>query len=223
MLFKSAELEAIRSGKVSLAFRRWRRPTVKAGGTLKTPIGLLSIDRVSIVDISQISSVDAARTGHDWASLLSDLNSREGDFYRIEFHLAGPDPRIALREDANLSDEDIEEIKMKLLRLDSASKAGAWTLEILCAIHVRPRLAAVHLAEQTGYEKDWLKTNIRKLKNLGLTISHQPGYELSPRGVIVTEHLKQEAEQGAAPNGYPRHASCLSLRSGTSRAAGSRG
>ena len=37
------------------------------------------------------------------------------------------------------------------------------------------------------------------------------------------ELLKKTAEQGAAPNGHPRHASCLSLRSGTSRATGGRG
>jgi len=30
-------------------------------------------------------------------------------------------------------------------------------------------------------------------------------------------------EQGGAPNAHPRHASCLSLRSGTSRATGERG
>jgi hypothetical protein len=37
-------------------------------------------------------------------------------------------------------------------------------------------------AKKTGFEKAWLKINIRKLKNLGLTISHNPGYTLSPRG-----------------------------------------
>jgi hypothetical protein len=89
MLFNSAELEAIRSGKVSLAFRRWRRPTVKAGGTLMTPVGLLSIDRLTIVEASHISGADAAKSGHDLASLLSDLNSREGDCYRIDFHFIG--------------------------------------------------------------------------------------------------------------------------------------
>jgi hypothetical protein len=184
MLFKGAELEAIRSGKVSLAFRRWRRPTVKAGGTLMTPIGLLSIDRVTIVDASDISSIDAASSGYDLDSLLSDLNSREGNCYRIDFQFIGPDPRVALRENANLSDEEIGNTKKKLLRLDSASKAGAWTLEVLCAIQAKPRLAAAQLAEQTGFEKDWLKSNIRKLKNLGLTISHQPGYVAEPTFLV---------------------------------------
>ena len=38
MLLKRAALEAIREGRVSLVFRKWRRPTVKAGGSLKTAI-----------------------------------------------------------------------------------------------------------------------------------------------------------------------------------------
>lgn len=208
MLFKNTELGAIQSGDVSLAFRRWRRPTVKEGGTLKTPIGLLSIDRVRVVDVSQISNADAVKAGYDRASLLSSLEDREdGLIYRIDFHFSGPDPRIALREDDNLSDGDIEEISKKLRRLEAASKIGFWTLGILRTIQAYPRLAAVHLSEQTGYDKEWLKTHIRKLKNLGLTISHQPGYELSPRGILVTEHLKRQADQSDAPNGHPRHAS----------------
>lgn len=40
------------------------------------------------------------------------------------------------------------------------------------------------LAAITGFEKIWLKLNIRKLKNLGLTISHEIGYELSPLGKL---------------------------------------
>jgi hypothetical protein len=35
--------------------------------------------------------------------------------------------------------------------------------------------------------------------------------------------LEKKAEQGGAPNAHPRHASCLSLRFGTSRATGERG
>ena len=34
MLLKHVTLEGIRDGRITLAFRRWKRPTVKAGGTL---------------------------------------------------------------------------------------------------------------------------------------------------------------------------------------------
>ena len=72
----------------------------------------------------------------------------------------------------------------------AASRVGPWTLRVLKAIERHPNLAAIRLAEMLGYEKAWLKLNIRKLKNLGLTISHQPGYELSPRGSAVARAMR---------------------------------
>ncbi len=47
-----------------MAFRRWRRPTVRAGGTLHTPMGLLAIDAVDRVDPGAIGDADARRAGH---------------------------------------------------------------------------------------------------------------------------------------------------------------
>ena len=53
-----------------------------------------------------------------------------------------------------------------------------------------PRTRAADLASGIGRDKDWLKPNVRKLKNLGLTISLDVGYELSPRGRTLLEHLE---------------------------------
>ena len=50
------------------------------------------------------------------------------------------------------------------------------------AIKENPELKAMDLSIKLDREKDWLKINVRKLKNLGLTISHEQGYTLSPRG-----------------------------------------
>ena len=44
MLIRREFLEKIASGNVDLAFRRWRRPTVKSGGRLRTAIGMLAIE-----------------------------------------------------------------------------------------------------------------------------------------------------------------------------------
>jgi hypothetical protein len=41
VLFNSAHLEGIAAGKISVAFRRWTKPTVKAGGRLRTAVGVL--------------------------------------------------------------------------------------------------------------------------------------------------------------------------------------
>jgi hypothetical protein len=125
--------------------------------------------------------------------LLSRLDSREGDIYRIEIRFAGADPRIELRENDRLNKSDFHEVQSKLARMDSTSRMGDWTRTVLRAIDQHPYVAAAELVGHTGFEKKWLKQNIRKLKNLGLTISHERGYELSPRGRAVLNHMKNDA------------------------------
>ncbi len=53
---------------------------------------------------------------------------------------------------------------------------------MLLAIRDHPDTRSAQLAQLTGFEKEWLKTNVRKLKNLGLTESLEVGYQIAPRG-----------------------------------------
>ena len=62
MLFKMSTLGEIFEGKIDLAFRRWLRPTVKTGGTLNTPRGVLRI--VSVEAVPDVSDEEARRAGH---------------------------------------------------------------------------------------------------------------------------------------------------------------
>jgi hypothetical protein len=48
MLIRRAVLDRIAAGEITLAFRRWRRPTVRPGGQLHTAAGLLAIDSVDL-------------------------------------------------------------------------------------------------------------------------------------------------------------------------------
>jgi len=192
MLIRRPILERIKSGEITLAFRRWHKPTVKRGGTLKTAVGLLAFDAVDVVDPDDITDEDARCAGFvDRTTLVAALGDRDGDVYRIEVAYAGADPRIALRENDRLSEKEVAAIVAKLGRLDKASKLGPWTRRVLEIIDASPHVAAVTLAGQLGYERAWLKPNIRKLKAMGLTISHRPGYELSPRGIAVLAHLRR--------------------------------
>ena len=52
----------------------------------------------------------------------------------------------------------------------------------------RPGVRAGDVAEDVGLEKVRFKTNVRKLKGLGLTESLEAGYRMSPRGraLLVT-------------------------------------
>lgn len=102
--------------------------------------------------------------------------------YRVELVWAREDPRIALRADADLAEDDVTRIDARLERLDRASSHGAWTMTRLELIGRRPQVRAPDLAAELGRERDPFKVDVRKLKALGLTISHPVGHEISPRG-----------------------------------------
>src|ERR1044072_6315301 len=84
MLIRANVLESIRAGEATLAFRRWRRPTVKAGGTLRTVVGVLAVDSVERVPLSRITVNDARQAGYrSLAELTAFLRGRDGDVYRV--------------------------------------------------------------------------------------------------------------------------------------------
>ncbi|MGE7775474.1 hypothetical protein ACQKLP_12165 [Chitinophaga sp. NPDC101104] len=192
MLFREKILEPIRQGKVKLAYRRWKRPTVKAGGTLLTAIGLLHIDAVDEVPLKDITDATARESGYATRqALLTELDKREGTLFRIRFHYGGDDPRIALRESGDLDAGEMEKLLKKLEGLDQRSPYGHWTKRALGIIRQRPAERAGNLAEALQIDKDWLKVSIRKLKNMGLTESLEVGYRLSPRGETVLDAWKR--------------------------------
>lgn len=195
MLFKRLFLDGIVSGEITAAFRRWTRPTVRAGGTLKTAVGVLAIDSVEQVPPGAITEAEAWRAGYPSRdALMAELDAREqGEIYRIELRYAGPDPRIALRARAELSGEELAALRKKLDRLDGASPVGPWTLAVLRLIGRNPGVRAGDLASQFGQERAAFKVNVRKLKGLGLTESLEIGYRLSPRGSALLDFVEKEA------------------------------
>jgi len=192
MLFNSEDIRGILAGDITLAFRRWVRPTVKAGGTLRIPGHLLAIEAVEVIEPSAVSDRDARSAGRESrAALLAELAKRDDcPLYRIRFTVAGTDERVALRDDTQLSGAELEAVLEKLARMDGHGGNGAWTRKVLAAIGASPGKLAAHLAKSLGYEKMWFKTHVRKLKALGLTESLEIGYRLSPRGRKVLSHLK---------------------------------
>ncbi|UUY04627.1 hypothetical protein LRS13_03575 [Svornostia abyssi] len=104
--------------------------------------------------------------------------------WRIAFHHAGEDPRIALRA-AVPGDEEIAALIATLDGIDARAKAGPWTAVTLEAIAARPGVLAADIAASLGREKLPFKRDVRRLKELGLTESLPVGYRLSPRGEAV--------------------------------------
>ncbi|MBI4920490.1 MAG: hypothetical protein HY834_01975 [Devosia nanyangense] len=93
MLIKLETLEAIRRGKITLQFRRWTRPSVRPGGTLKTKMGLLRIGRIDEMRPEDVTEADARRAGfRDVADFQKWLGTmKQGPlFHRIEVAFAEP-------------------------------------------------------------------------------------------------------------------------------------
>jgi hypothetical protein len=189
MLFRHVILQGIAEGRVTLAFRRWRRAPPADGSSLRSPVGVLRLDRVTVVGESDIPPEDVSRTGMSreelWASIAG-----EGTLLRIELRLAGDDPRIALREQLPQHAE-LEAIVARLVRIDAAGSAP-WTTRYLQLIADRPGIVSRTLARQVGADVPPFKRRVRQLKELGLTESLEVGYRLSPRGRAVLERITAE-------------------------------
>jgi hypothetical protein len=174
VLFKKSQLDGIADGSIDLTFRRWDAPRVRAGSQQRTAAGVVAFDAVERVD--DLSDEDARRAG--WTSrdaVIKQFARRSGDLYRIELHLAGPDPRAVLRE----SPPTAEELAALGRRIE---RMGPWALEYLHAIAARPGVRAPELAAGFGIETRPFKLRVRRLKELGLTESLTTGYRISPRG-----------------------------------------
>jgi hypothetical protein len=191
VLFRAEVLDSIARGEVSTAVRRWRRPTVRAGGTLTTPIGVLAIDAVEVLEPAELTDRDARAAGaSSAAALLAEPSlDRDGELHLIRFHLAGEDPRIDLRAQDQLEDTELGDVRRRLDRMDGRSANGPWTRSTLRLIASHEGVRAAELAEQLGRERAAFKADVRKLKALGLTESLDVGYRLSPRGRAVLDRL----------------------------------
>jgi hypothetical protein len=192
VLFPLRVLDAIRDGRVDLAFRRWERARVLPGSRLRTALGVLEVTSVETVERGSLGDEEARRAGFESRDdLLAMLDRRErGEIHRIELRYAGADPRVQLREQADLSKTELDEVVEKLKRLDEASRHGPWTRSVLELIASKPEVRAEELAAELGREKLPFKRDVRKLKELGLTESLSPGYRLSPRGETVLKRLR---------------------------------
>ena len=201
MLFEARFWPLIADGSVTVTFRRWKRPQVVAGRRYRTPGGIVEVEGVSTVDPARITTRDARRAGYDSsAALVGDLRGDASlPVTRVDFHVVDePDPRATLAATTALTTDEIAEIGRRLTRLDAASTHGPWTRATLDAIAASPATRAGDLAAAFGRETAPFKDDVRKLKNLGLTLSLAVGYRLSPRGEAYLAAMDHDA--GTTPS-----------------------
>ncbi|GIG41303.1 hypothetical protein [Cellulomonas phragmiteti] len=210
MLLPPQVAAGVADGTVTLAFRRWQHADVQPGARFRTSAGVVEVTSVDVVDPAALTDADARAAGLPDAAALRALldpgavarrrsRARYGrapapdrgadapdtaawPVHRVGLAWAGPDPRIALRESADLTDDDVAAIDARLDRLDRAATHVPWTAATLDVIRRRPHVRAPDLAAELGRERDPFKLDVRKLKALDLTQSFEVGYALSPRG-----------------------------------------
>ena len=195
LLFKKPFHDGLTTGAITLTFRRWDKPHVRAGGRYRChPIGVLEVDAVSLVTTRAITATDATRSGfasrEALVAYLAELGPLDDttELYRVELHHGGDGDRVELALAAELTRDDIVAIRAKLARLDRETR---WTAKTLALIAKHPRIAASKLAAKLKRETLPFKVDVRKLKKLGLTQSFEVGYEISPRGRAYLDATKR--------------------------------
>ena len=192
LLFQKRFQAGIVDGSVTTTLRQWEKSRVKPGGRYRVhPIGVIVVDSVEKVSIASITEQDAVGCGFTAKSELLEYLGRyserssvtpDGEVWRIDFHHGGEDDRIESALDRSISHELYVELRRKLEGYDKRSASGAWTRRTLKIIETNPRIAASKLAPKLRMETLPFKANVVKLKKLGLTMSFEVGYEVSPRG-----------------------------------------
>ena len=197
VLFRSRQIRDIAEGRVTVNFRHWRRAQAKVGGRYQLGTGLIEVDRVEVVRPDVVSDTDLVRAGIARADLerLVDRGEPGARLYRIEFRYNPVDdrPRPPALE-TELTAEDVQALRTRLARMDAASSAGPWTAATLHTIGERPATRAADLAASLGRDTPSFKSDVRRLKALGLTESLEVGYRISPRGRAFLDRLGATAE-----------------------------
>jgi hypothetical protein len=193
VLLNRATADGIARGEVSLVLRRWDRARVKPGGTQRTMAGTIRVDGVlERPSDYRVTNKQALAAGFaDATAAQAELERRPAQHtYLITVSFAGDDERPALAADDVLSDTDIATITARLGRLDAASESGPWTTRYLRLIADNESVRAPDLAAGEGLDVPRFKRRVGRLKELGLTISLDVGYRLSPRGRAFLEAVR---------------------------------
>jgi hypothetical protein len=192
VLFSADAWPRLADGTITLTVRTWTKPQAKTGGRYRVAGMLLEATDVRQVRAGDLTEADAVAAGE---ATLADLLRRLGDpdpdrlLWRVGLRFVGQDDRAERRVQADLSAEELADLRARLDRMDHRSPNGPWTRATLRLIEKYPGVVSTALARQTGQERPVFKVNVRKLKELGLTESLDVGYRLSPRGAALLRTL----------------------------------
>ena len=200
MLFKARFHAGLRDGSVDRTFRLWSNPKVRLRGQYRfARDGAVEVLAIDLVSLSKVTAREARRAGFSSrAELIAEIERaskrklrRSDQLYRVRLRFVEPQESSAGSKKVTVTASYVSEVVARLLEVDRRSRSGAWTGEVLAWIGRNPKRRAGDLADRLGVERKALKARVRRLKALGLTQSHEVGYELTALGRGVVAKLKQ--------------------------------
>ena len=184
IFFPAGQHAGVKDGTITVTFRAWDRPRAKAGSLQRShPLGVIAIEEVTAVELRAVTDDEARKAGlRDRRELLAFVRAKLAAatpttlVYRIVFRFAGDADFAPSALESELTAADVAAITAALGAIDRQARA---ILELVAA---HPRTVASALAEQAGRGRASFKSDVVKLKKLGLTQSFGVGYDLTPRG-----------------------------------------
>jgi hypothetical protein len=85
--------DRVADGTITLSYRLWSRPQVKAGGVYRSGDVMIEVEDIELVPFSSITGDDLARTGEADLEALRRRAAHAGPIhddtlvYRVEFHV----------------------------------------------------------------------------------------------------------------------------------------
>ncbi len=95
MEFSRELRSSVLSGDITVSFRLWQRPQVKAGGRYRVGDGQIEVESVELIPFAFIAEADIRRAGEMDRESLRRRAAHAGPIhdetvlYRIEFHVVG--------------------------------------------------------------------------------------------------------------------------------------
>ena len=96
MEFSKELRDDVIAGDITVSFRLWRRPKVKAGGRYPVGPAHIEVDSVELLPFAAITAADVRRAGEPDRETLRRRAAHAGPIadgtllYRVEFHVVRP-------------------------------------------------------------------------------------------------------------------------------------
>ncbi|MER6990351.1 hypothetical protein ABT337_10720 [Saccharopolyspora hirsuta] len=176
-------LRGVAAGEITEAYLRWPSRLAEPGSQLSTAVGLIGIGAVVRVDPAELTDADARRAGFGSAAgLRSSLDKHgRGEVYRLVLSFDGPAPQV-VSQPVVLGVSERAAIDRELARLDVSAPRGPWTRQVLEVLRRRPGVRAAELAAEQNRPVSRCKSDVWRLRELGLVEPVADGFGLSARG-----------------------------------------